>query len=263
MISLHLAPAFALSAMVAACASKPNLPPVASYDLATLAMTRYKAVLIAGDGSLPVFDNAVAAIADGVLKRGGVSGASVQRLSAAPRVIAQERVRTASLDYVLAAIAAMRPGPGQGCFVFATSHGAEYRGLSLRATGEMLSPEALDRALAVGCGNAPTAVVISGCFTGRFAQAPMTRGNRVVLTAARADRASFGCGAGRTYTVYDRCMLGAMDGDVPWQRVYQAVLECVTTEEHMGGFKPSEPQAWFGPAVAGLAVPGPPRVPDQ
>lgn len=255
MRGLHLLSALAVSALVAACASVPDLPPVQPYDAATLAATHYKAVLIAGDGSLPVFDNAADGVAARLHEQGGLVAADMQRLSAAPTVVAQEGVRSASLDHTLGAIAAMKPVAGQGCFVFATSHGAEYRGLSLGATGEVLSPSALDGALARGCGNAPTVVVVSGCFTGNFAQAPMARANRVVLAAARADRTSFGCGAGRTYTVYDRCLLDAMDGGGSWQRVHDTVRQCVITEESKGRFKPSEPQAWFGPAVAGLSVP--------
>jgi hypothetical protein len=240
-------------ALATACAPPPELPPVQPYDAATLAAIRYKVVLVAGDSSLPVFDNAVDGVAARLRERDGVAQGDFQRLSAATGVVAQEGVRSASLDHVLAAVKRMGPGPGQGCFVFATSHGAAHRGLLLTAMGsEVLSPEALDRALAQGCGNAPTVVVVSGCFTGAFAQPPMARANRVVLTAARADRASFGCRAGRTYAVYDRCLLDALDAGGAWPQVYAAVQRCVGDAERRGQFVPSEPQAWFGPAVADL-----------
>ncbi len=255
MCYLRLVQALAACLLAAACAPMPDLPPVQPYDVAALAATRYKAVLVAGDGRLPVFDNAVEGMASH-LREGGLSAADVQRLSAAPAVVAQEGVRSATLDRVLGAVRAMRPGLGEGCLVYATSHGAPFRGLSLATSGEMLTPGALDRALAQGCGNAPTVVVISGCFSGTFAQAPMTRENRVVLTAARADRASFGCGAGRTYTVYDRCLLDAMSAGGSWRSLQDTIQGCVTTEERKGRFTPSQPQAWFGSAVAGLSAPG-------
>ena len=233
----------------------PSLPPVQPYDAATLAATRYKAVLVASDGRLPVFDNAVEGVASR-LREGGLSAADVQQLSAAPAVITREGVRSATLDHVLSAVRAMRPGPGEGCLVYATSHGARFRGLSLATSSEMLTPDALDRALVQGCGNAPTVVVISGCFSGIFAQAPMTRENRVVLTAARADRPSFGCGAGVTYTVYDHCLLDAMNARGSWRDLQGNVQGCVAAEESKGRFTPSQPQAWFGSAVAGLPTPG-------
>lgn len=238
-----------------ACAAAPDLPPVRPFDAAALATVHYKSVLIAGDDSLPVFDNAVDSVAARLRKHGAAAPGALQRLSAASAIIARGDVRSASLDHVLDAIRTMRPGAGEGCFVFATSHGAPYQGLALTKTGEMLNPAALDRALTIGCGDAPTVVIVSGCFTGSFAQPPMARANRVILTASRSDRASFGCGAGRTYTVYDQCLLGALDQDGAWPRAYMSVQRCVAGEERKGRFQRSEPQAYFGPAVAGLSSP--------
>ncbi len=267
---------------ISACAAAPGRSTVPPRHAAAPAKMRYKAVLVAGDGRLPVFDNAVDGVAARLRERGGVAPGGLQRLSAAPAVVARRGVRSASLDHVLDAIRAMRPGAGEGCFVLATSHraprpgrargaaaallperrhvargrpGAPGRGLALGEAGELLDPTALDRALASGCGDAPTVVIVSGCFSGNFAQAPMARANRVILTAARADRASFGCGAGRTYTVYDRCLLAALDGGGSWREAYGSVRRCVEGEERDGGFQRSHPQAYFGPAVAGLGLP--------
>lgn len=239
---------------VLACAAAPEPARAQPHGAAALARMRYKAVLVAGDGRLPVFDNAVEGIAARLRKRGAIAPGGLQRLSAAPTVTAHG-VRSASLVHVLDAIRAMKPGAGEGCFVFATSHGAPGRGLALGEAGELLGPVALDRALASGCGDAPTVVIVSGCFSGNFAQAPMTRANRIVLTAARADRASFGCGAGRRYTIYDRCLLDALDGGGAWQRIYRSVRRCVADEEREGEFQPSRPQAYFGRIVAGLPAP--------
>jgi hypothetical protein len=184
-----------------------------------------------------------------------VAPADIQRLSAARGVIAQEGVRSASLEHVLSAIERLRPAPGQGCLVFATSHGAYEEGLVLAPSENFLTPAALDGALASGCGNAPTAVIISGCFSGTFTQPPMTRANRVILTAAREDRPSFGCGAGFQYTVYDRCLLSAMDRSDTWRAAYDLVRTCVSAREREFHFRPSEPRAFFGEAVKALPVP--------
>ena len=247
-----------LLSATAACARTPEPPRAQISGAGMPAMPGWKAVLVAGDGSLPVFDDAVAGVAARLRQRDGVAPGDIQRLSAAPAVVARAGERPASLDDVLDAVASMRPAAGQGCFVFATSHGAPGYGLVLNADGrEALSPAALDRALARGCGGAPTVVVISSCFSGIFARPPMTRANRIVLTAARPDRASFGCGAGRAYTVYDRCLLSAMDAGGAWRQAYGSIRRCVASEEKEGGFTPSEPQAWFGPAVADMPLPTP------
>lgn len=244
--------------LLAACAPQPpEPPPVLPYDAAALAATRYKIVLIAGAGYHPVWDNAVEGVAARMRERDGVATNNIQRLSAAPAVVARGGVRAASLDHVLDAIGTMKPGPGEGCFVFATSDGApgKYPALKLKMTGEVLTPQALDRAVVRGCGNAPTAIVISGCCSGIFAQSPMNRANRVVLTAARADRRSFGCDAGVTYTVYDRCLLDAIDAGGTWPQAYVSIQRCVTAAELRSQVTPSEPQAWFGPAVADMPLP--------
>jgi hypothetical protein len=194
----RLALPFAFTLLTGACMAAPDLPPVKPYDAAALSAVRYKAVLVAGDGRLPVFDNAVEGVARRLRERAAVPEDDIQRLSASSSVIAQDGVRSASSYYVLNAIERMAPGPGQGCFVFATSHGIAGQGLLLSTMqSQTLTPKALDGALARGCGNAPTIVVVSGCYTGTFSVAPMTRANRVILTASRSDRTSFGCGAGK------------------------------------------------------------------
>ncbi len=208
-----------------------------------------KVVLIAGDDSLPVFDNAVQGVqAD--LAASGAGGRDIVRLSAAAT-----GPDAATLDHVLAAVAAMHPAPGQGCLVFATSHGGKHAGLYLADGDTFLTPLALDAALTRGCGTAPTAVVISACYSGSFTQKPMARQNRVVLSAARPDRSSFGCGAGRTYTVYDACLLKAWRPGAAWQQVFDIVKGCVRNEELIEQVRASEPQAWFGARVARLALP--------
>jgi len=214
----------------------------------------YQAVLVAGDNSLPVFDNAVSDV-DGMLRRAGTA-TGVTRLSATPGAIAGG-ARPATLAAVLDTIAALRPAPGQACLIYATSHGVPGQGFYLAAQEEVLTPAQLDRALQAGCGAAPTVVVISSCFSGLFAQGPMARPNRTILTAARADRTSFGCGAGRTYTVYDRCLLDHL-ADGPWPIIHAALRRCVAAEERVEGVdQPSLPQAWFGPRAAALPAPRP------
>jgi hypothetical protein len=237
-----------LCAALGACAAQAH-PPAAAQP------ATFAAVLIAGDGSLPVFDNAVVGMRARLLAGGGSTRGDIERLSGSPRLVAKHLVRSATLPHILAAVGALDPRPGQGCLVFATSHGGKNEGLWLSEGEDFLTPEALDHALLRGCGSAPTAVVISSCFSGSFAQPPMTRPNRIVLTAARPDRTSFGCRAGRTYTVYDQCLLGAFDAGGTWQQAFAAVKACVAAEEARDDVTPSEPQAWFGADVASMALP--------
>lgn len=209
-----------------------------------------RAVLVAGDGGLRVFDNGVAAMAAWLRDTGTAAPDQISLLSASPEVIARQRIEAASLHHVMRAIEALKPAPGQGCFVFVTSHGIKGDGVALSYDDSVLRPAALDRALTAGCGNAPTVAVISACYSGGFARPPMTRPNRIVLTAARADRPSFGCSAGETYTFFDRCLLDNLDRGPRWRDVFAATRSCVERREAQDDDFPSMPQGWFGAAVA-------------
>lgn len=130
---------------------------------------------------LPVFDDATRAMADRLATR----GVAVTRFSVAP----DGGARRARPDDVLAAIAAMHPGPGKGCVVFATFHGPPSAALAMFRrhapdAADFLAPAALDVAPSAGSGGAPTVAIILGRFTGDFAAGPMQRSNRIILTAA-------------------------------------------------------------------------------
>jgi len=214
-----------------------------------------RAVLVAGDGELRVFDNGVAGIAGWLRDVAGVEPDGIMRLSASRGVMARQRAGSASLHHILRAIEGLKPASGQACFVFVTSHGIEGEGVALSYDDSVLRPAALDRALAIGCGDAPTVAIVSACYSGSFARPPMARANRIVLTAARADRPSFGCGADEIYTFFDECLLDSLGSGKLWRDVFVATQSCVAQREVREDEDPSMPQGWFGAAVADLPLP--------
>lgn len=242
--------ALAISSLGLLSACEAASPDVAdakpAFDDAASAPVHYKAVLIAGDASLPVFDNATRHMHD-LLIAAGLAEGEILRMSAA-----EGEAEPATLASVTQRIGGLHAGQGEGCFVFLTSHGSPRDGFSLARRHEFLNPGQLDRALAAGCGTRPTIVVVSSCFSGVFAQQPVTQPNRIILTAARRDRPSFGCGAGFTYTIFDQCLLGAVDGAAEWRAVYERARRCVATHEAAMQETPSKPQAYFGGAVSGI-----------
>lgn len=195
---------------------------------------RWRAVVVAGDDSLPVWQNAARRMYEGLAAGGAAQVVGYSAMVQGPQA--------ATLGNVLNGIASLRPGPGEGCLVFATAHGGQGTGLYLTPRKEVLTPADLARALDAGCGQAPTVAILSGCFTGHFTQGALAAPNRVVLTAARADRPSFGCGAGFTYTVFDECLLGALGGASDWRDAQSRTTSCVTARERQMNERPSEPQ---------------------
>ena len=217
---------------------------------------RWAAVLVAGDGSLPVFDNAIGAVAE-LLERSGVPADDIHRFSAAPDTLSKPHVQVATRARILDAIANLHPAPGQACLVFITSHGAHGEGVYLAPRTEFLPPQDLDTALRAGCGAAPTVTIVSACYTGDFARPPLAQPNRILLAAAAADRPSFGCGAGRELTYYDQCLLGSLRGRPrDWRDVIGQTDRCVTQMEAKEHEPPSDPQSYIGAGAAGLPVVG-------
>jgi hypothetical protein len=216
------------------------------------AAAHWQVVLVAGDRAEPVFDNGVAALYNRLAAL-GVPAANIHRLSANPGY-GDPSVEPATANRILQRIAALQTRSGDRCLVFVTSHGQRGRGIWLAAAGEFLQPAPLAQALSVGCGRVPTVVIVSGCYSGSFAGPAMRAPNRIILTAARADRPSFGCQADRTYTVYDECLLDAIPRSATWRNVADQTLACVGRREQEMRVQPSQPQVSVGAGVQDLGV---------
>ena len=147
--------AFALGILLAACETPTDVALARSPTPAQ--PTGWKAVLIAGDGQEPAFDNAVDAMAT-KLESFGVSRANISILKAT-----EADRHAATRGNIRRAFAELRPAPTDGCFVFITSHGTERRGLVLARDRAFLSPSELGSLLGSACGTRPTVVVASGC----------------------------------------------------------------------------------------------------
>jgi hypothetical protein len=83
----------------------------------------------------------------------------------------------------------------------------------------------------------------------------MQRKNRIILTAARQDRTSFGCSTENEYTYWDACLIDSLPKADSWKSLYGTIQQCVQTKESGGHFKPSLPQAYFGEQVKDLKIP--------
>ena len=213
---------------------------------------RWQVVLAAGDDAQPVFDNATRALSQR-LAAAGVPAANIHRLSASAAEIGAA-VEPALAGVLLQRIAALPARPGDRCLIFLTSHGERGAGVWLARSNAALSPDELAQALSRGCAAAPTVVVVSACYSGSFATGKMAKPNRIVLTAARNDRPSFGCQDHRVYNFFDECLLGALPKSSTWRTVANGSRECVRRMERALGERPSEPQAYFGAVVANLDV---------
>ena len=213
------------------------------------ALQSWRVLLVAGDDSAAVFDNAVDRFTEVLASKPGVELyrlTSDHRLQSTSRRIASAK----AIDSALTGSAA------HGCFVFMTSHGSK-EGLLLREdeSDRTLSPGKFDRILDKQCGERPTVVVVSACHSGVFIGKASKGDNRIWLTAARDDRVSFGCGAEFALTYFDECLIGAWPKSRTWAQLFERTDTCVRLKESELSEQSSLPQAFFGDAVRNLELP--------
>jgi hypothetical protein len=134
-----------------------------------------------------------------------------------------------------------------GCLLYFSSHG-NPSGVVLGQ--RFLTPARLDAMISETCGERPTIVVISACYSGVFVR-PLAAPNRMVLTAARPDRASFGCGGTSRYPYFDACFLSSIDEVQDFRALAIRTKRCVARTEQQTRMSPaSDPQIFIGGRIA-------------
>jgi len=135
----------------------------------------------------------------------------------------------------------------KGCLFYVTSHGSpEGAVFGPEAT---LAPEHLIPLIGRACGTRPTVIVISACFSGVFIDG-LKAPNRMIMTAARRDRSSFGCGTDAVYPYFDECVLKGLVDSPDFIALSRAASACVAERERAEGLSPpSEPQTYIGPTM--------------
>ncbi|HEX3755908.1 MAG TPA: C13 family peptidase [Rhizomicrobium sp.] len=134
-----------------------------------------------------------------------------------------------------------------GCLIYFTSHGSPD-GIVVDDT--QISPPKMAAIIGNACGSKPSVIVMSACFSGIFVPA-LAAPNRLVFSAARPDRTSFGCGESDHYTFFDTCFLQSLPGSSDFPDLAHTVQACVAQREKEERVDyPSEPQLFVGPEVA-------------
>jgi hypothetical protein len=217
----------------------------------------WKVVLMASDQGnkgawITAFDNARNKLNQ--LFRGfGVDNTSISELSLRPEH-QRDNVQPTNLKNFVKAVEDLQvAGTDDACLVHMTSHGSRD-GFNLGSA--RLPPRDLDAALTRGCGDRPTVVLISACFSGLYVQdsSGVKKPNRIILTAARHDRTSFGCSPENQYTYWDNCLIDNLPLASTFKELAGKIEACIIRKE--GGSTSSFPQSFIVADVANLAIPG-------
>lgn len=209
---------------------------------------RWAAVVVAGDNKASTgvqseaFDNARRDIVQS-LTRAGFDPANIRQFSVQPQRYPDPKPRIANTVSVGQGLAEVAGAARDGCLFYMTSHGLPQGAV---LGDELLSPRQAAQIIQTICGERPTIAVISACFAGVFVPA-LAGSNRMVMTAARPDRTSFGCGEDDVYPYFDDCILAGFRTARDFLVLGESVRACVDQKERAANLSPpSEPQISIG-----------------
>jgi len=212
------------------------------------AFSNWAAIVVAGDwhahsgAPSEVFDNARRDLTEAFVKA-GFSQDNILQFSVRPERYPSQGPLKTDIDTISTQFGRLTTQATGGCLIYFTSHGAPT---GILVNGQIWGADIMSQLVDASCGNRPTVVILSACFSGGLI--PAVNGpNRMVLTAARPDRTSFGCGEEDRYTFFDNCVLQQMPLVSDFMGLSRAVTACVSLrEESMRVFPPSEPQTDVG-----------------
>jgi hypothetical protein len=234
-----LAVAFLLALAVARASGPPGADSFADWA----------AVVISGDNRAAhadahteTFDNARRDLGRALLRIGFDAG-NIAEFSVEPGRHRDTAPGPARVGDIAAALARLTAHAKGGCLFYLTSHGSPD-GAVLGA--RLVAPSAIAGLLDSACGDRPTVVVVSACYSGVFVAA-LARPNRLVVTAARRDRSSFGCGESDRYPYFDACVLEALPASADFLVLARKARLCVARRERQEGMgPPSDPRIAVG-----------------
>jgi Peptidase C13 family len=101
-------------------------------------------------------------------------------------------------------------------------------------------------------GIGPAVIVVSACFSGSFID-DISAPDRLVITAARGDRSSFGCRDGAEWTEFGQSFFDrALRAEPDPRKAFPVAAEDVARKEAVDGLTPSLPQMSEGSGVGAV-----------
>lgn len=94
----------------------------------------------------------------------------------------------------------------------------------------------------------PTLLIISACHSGSLIPA-LQHENRIIMTAAAADRTSFGCSTASRNTWFVGALQESLRDTSSVRSWFDRTRTAITARETREGLQPSNPQLWIGAAM--------------
>lgn len=155
------------------------------------------------------------------------------------------------LEYALQGVASRMQLDRDILFLVLSSHGSDEPLLAV-SNGSIplrsLSSDALAAALRES-GIRWRVIVISACYAGAFIE-PLQDAHTIVITAAAADRTSFGCADDRDLIYFGEAFFrDSLPGAVSLRAGFDSAKALIAQREAREGIEASNPQAFFGAAM--------------
>lgn len=201
-----------------------------------------------------VFLREVRSVAQLFDERFGTAGRSTVLVNNAATAHALPVANRESLARTLKQVGARMNGDEDLLFLFLTSHGSRNHRFSLAHWPfefEDITPQSLRQALDEA-GIRRKVVVISACYSGGFVPA-LENDDTLVITAAAADRNSFGCADENEFTDFGRAYFQeALRETRSFTEAFERARSRVAEREQAEGLTPSLPQMGGGAALVPL-----------
>ena len=206
------------------------------------------AVVIGGDPQ-EVFRREAETVRDVLDERLGTARRSLSMVN--DITMPDPEVTLNSISFVLRSVAKRMDPEEDVLLLHLTSHGLRDGEFSLRHPAMplyALTPLYL-RSLLDEAGVRNRVVIVSSCFSGAFV-GPLATGDTMVLTAASADRPSYGCSSDAKMTDFSRALyLKALSKTRSLREAAVQTLDLVREDEKARGYTHSLPQLRSGPAI--------------
>lgn len=180
--------------------------------------------------------------------RFATSGRSLLLINNDDSVLRQPIATRTSITRALHALAARMDRDKDVLFLFVTSHGSQDHQIELNYWPLELAgitPEWL-RTTLDATGIRHRVIVLSACYSGGFIPA-LKSPDTLIITAADATRASFGCSDDAEFTYFGRAFFDeAMRREYSLESAFKAATAVIAERESGEGFEPSRPQWEIG-----------------
>jgi len=207
-------------------------------------------VAFAGYGAQAVFKREALAVRDLFDEQFGTKGRSLVLINHVSTLSDIALANVSNLDRALQRIGGLMNKDDDVLFLFLTSHGHK-RLFAVEMPGfgfNNLTPEGL-RAVLDRSGIKNRVVVVSACHSGSFVPA-LADATTLVITAAHADRTSFGCDDKREWTYFgDAFFNRALRQERSFERAFERASQLITRWETNEKLPRSLPQIAGGEAL--------------